>query len=551
MTTQQFNELAKDFLAMGTSGSMAAWISFCRNNNLFHLGVSIGTPYLNMFSHNFRFLMELSICYYYVKQYENAFDCSLRLTKLPLNEQQSKSVFANARFCIDHIFRRYEEYPQLVVNSIHSPKLGLVTFTITTCKRIELFKRTMNSFLGCCEDLNRIDRWICVDDNSSVEDREEMQKLYPFFEFVWKTPEDKGHAQSMNILRSMVNTPFFYHMEDDWQYFTKRPYITDCLRVIEQNGRFGQCLINRNYAETSADIDILGGRFCAAEDFRFYVHEFYDKMEEFYKKYGRGMQCGYWPHYSLRPGLSRTKIYSDVGEFKTQVPHFEMEYAYRYTASGYETTFLENIHAIHIGRLTKDRFDKSIDNAYTLNDEKQFVSKDSPVEFTDYDCHVINLKRRPDRLKSFFENAPEGFKTYYAIDGQDIHAESQLYNLFNFNDYNYRRGMVGCALSHIDLWCSIVNNTDDERVPTVIVEDDVTFAHDFHDKCKLLMKDDDWDIIFLGHHIYSRFKTEKVYDPTCTPIKEKWSSIKALTESMGGTGGYIITKCGARKMLQF
>ena len=555
--TEQFNALAKHFLETGTSGSMAEWIYYCRERNLFHLGISIGEQYLDIFAHNFRFLTELSICYYHARQYKKAFACSTRLMKLPMTEDQSKAVFFNMHFCIDHIFRMYENYPKEIVetctqNVAETPStLKLVTFTITTCKRLDLFCRTINSFLQCCTDTHRIDRWICVDDNSSKEDRATMKELYPFFEFVWKSPEQKGHAQSMNILRSMVKTPFFFHMEDDWQFFIKRPYILDCLRVLEQGERYGQCLVNKNYAEVAKHIDILGGEFKQVEGMRYYVHSFYPNIDEFHQKYGYGPQCAYWPHYSLRPGLCKTKIYKELGEFNPSASHFEMEYATRYVNHGYQTTFLEYIHAIHIGRLTSERFNTDKENAYTLNDEKQFIPKDffPEEEHKEFKSVVVNLERRPDRLDKFRSNAPFVFEPYKAIDGQNLHPTIQLCQLFNFNDYNYRRGMIGCALSHIDLWINLLNSKDDDIY--LIVEDDVEFADDFSDKCQSLIQGDDWDIIFLGHHLYSKFQTPETYNRTESPTKDRWNTIQSFSKSMGGTGGYMINKHGALKMLNF
>ena len=53
-----------------------------------------------------------------------------------------------------------------------------LTFTITTCKRFDLFEKTINSFLNCCLDIDLIDEFIGVDDNSSKQDRKQMKKLY-------------------------------------------------------------------------------------------------------------------------------------------------------------------------------------------------------------------------------------------------------------------------------------------------------------------------------------------------------------------------------------
>lgn len=67
----------------------------------------------------------------------------------------------------------------------------LITLTITSCKRLDLFVKTINSFMQCCKDIHLIDEWFCVDDNSSIEDRLRMQELYPFINFYFKTLEEK------------------------------------------------------------------------------------------------------------------------------------------------------------------------------------------------------------------------------------------------------------------------------------------------------------------------------------------------------------------------
>ena len=55
-----------------------------------------------------------------------------------------------------------------------------ITITTTTCKRLDLLKKTVNSFIECCKDLHLVKEWIVIDDNSSENDRIEMKNLYPF-----------------------------------------------------------------------------------------------------------------------------------------------------------------------------------------------------------------------------------------------------------------------------------------------------------------------------------------------------------------------------------
>ena len=92
-----------------------------------------------------------------------------------------------------------------------------------------------------------------------------------------------------------------------------------------------------------------------------------------------------------------------------------MEYAYKYTEKGYITTFLDGTYCSHIGRRTYERNTEKL-NAYDLNNEVQFgeVKKDSQkierdpedkqTKFSECSVYLINLKRRFDRLQSFFKN---------------------------------------------------------------------------------------------------------------------------------------------------
>ena len=72
-----------------------------------------------------------------------------------------------------------------------------------------------------------------------------MLKNYPFFEFYFKGPYEKGHPQSMNIILDAVNTPYLFHMEDDWQFHHQNFFLTNCLEVLNSDNSLGQCLVNK------------------------------------------------------------------------------------------------------------------------------------------------------------------------------------------------------------------------------------------------------------------------------------------------------------------
>lgn len=97
-----------------------------------------------------------------------------------------------------------------------------LTVAITTCKRLPLFIKTVDSFLSSLGGLPSARSAVCsflvVDDSSDDGDREVMKARYPEFEFVWKRPEEKGHARSMNMILDRVETRYLLYLEDDWLF---------------------------------------------------------------------------------------------------------------------------------------------------------------------------------------------------------------------------------------------------------------------------------------------------------------------------------------------
>jgi len=358
---------------------------------------------------------------------------------------------------------------ELITRYLKTNKKNNVTFTVTTCKRFNLFEKTMNSFINCCTDLLNIDRWLVVDDNSSEEDRTKMKELYPFCEFVFKGPDEKGHAVSMNMIRTMVSSPFILHMEDDWKFFVKKNYIKPAIEILIRNEinpidvipsnqnikdkKIGQVLFNKNYTVVH-DRPVLGGYLAKTDNNIIYrIHEHYpagsNEYNEAVKKY-KGGTCIYWPHYSLQPSVMSTKIYNELGPYPN-AGFFERSYADKYYAANYISVFYDTFTCVHIGKQT---WDKSTDtkNAYALNEVSQFDLnnknprhnnnlKSNNSTFDDYTfhpnkdtmgfdiCFVANKSIEELKILADTNEKCVGFNTYgylkFKID------ESKFFNLQN------------------------------------------------------------------------------------------------------------------------
>jgi GR25 family glycosyltransferase involved in LPS biosynthesis len=557
--------IAKTFLESYQINDAINLLRYLRNNNFYHISKQICKFLYPKFFFSLDILDEYAISAYYTGDIQLSYDINTQILNFKgLDEETSKRIIYNNHFSIDLIANRYNYYNQGIVNNIsnrYEKDLPLITFSITTCKRLNLFTSTINSFLNCCKDLYMIDEWICIDDNSSEEDRIKMKELYPFFNFYFKTKNEKGHPQSMNLIKKMVKTPYLFHIEDDWKFIEKKDYLTECLSVLAHNFKIGQCLINKNYVEKPDEIRLSkGGEFKVShKGVRYYIHEYVTTDEQrinWHKKHGYGTHCNYWPHFSFRPSLLRTKILHELGDFNENISHFEREYSIRYINKGYVSAFLENIYCLHTGRLTSEINNKQKPNAYDLNNELQFDGKEQNIIYYNFNkikSFVINLDRRPDRWSSFQNNAKQlsflKYERFNAIDGNKLVSTRKLQRIFDGNDYNMRRGIVGVALSHIKLYIELLYSQNDVFF---IMEDDLEFTPEFEKKFFHLYdqtKNINWDIIYLGHHLKN--KITDAYDKDKMPVIERWNRYTSLNNSLGGVGGYLISKNGAKNLLEF
>lgn len=568
----KLDDLSLEFLKDRNVNNAINLLVYLRQSENFKLGLIIGEFLSKEYVNNYLILQEYALSAYSNKKFDKSYDINNQLLELRgLNEKEALPIIFNQHFCVKYVVDRYIDYNIIIVNQIMNRKkkdFPLITLTITTCKRLDLFEKTMNSILNCFQDIDMIDYFLCVDDNSSEEDRQKMQKLYPFFTFYFKNIDEKGHIKSMNIIRDYVietsQTPYVIHLEDDWKFFCKRNYIKDAFDVLNENQNIGQCLFNKNYIEIVDDImTVKGGDFYITKTgIRYYIHEFVNTVEKqtkWIKKHGSSPSSSYWPHFSFRPSLLRTKVLKDIGEFNIEAQHFEMEYAYRYINLGYMSAFFENLYCIHTGRLTSQIKDKSVINAYSLNNENQFCKEEIKIEDEikklKLKTYVLNLDRRPDRWDNFVKNSSElnflKYERFSAVDGDKVSSTTQLQRIFNNNDYNMKVGMVGCLMSHIKMYIELIYSDYDMYF---ILEDDIEITSNFQNKflniCKQL-KNNNWDLVYVGHHLKNLNDKKYSYNNTIMPTIQKTNVYQSFQLSLGGTIGYLITKSGAQKLLDF
>lgn len=435
---------------------------------------------------------------------------------------------------------------------------GKVTVTMTTCRRLPLFRLTVRSLLAHCSDLRRwVDKWIVVDDNSSDADRQAMKDEFPFIEFVHKGAGQKGHAHSMNLLLKRVATRYMLHVEDDFLFLHSWDILSHALEVLAAEPNCAQVLLCANYAELPSESLILGGgtwkRLPSGRTYAVHEHTPTPRLRAQWRaKWGDRPSNSYWPHFSLRPGVWDLDKVRTVGWFDAGAAHFEHDFAQRYTDRGLVTAFLpSSTTCMHTGKHTSD---VTGTNAYVLNNEPQFARPVGRHAVRRAVC--INLDRRPDRwatMQQALLGSVMPVERFQAVDGQTHVLSAQEAELFVGNDYGFRRGAVACALSHMGAWkafleldCNHVHDwllvlEDDTRIPDPVAFD--TCVHG-------ILADgtaDNYDLVFLTTS--ERRNPRQSFAPAVVPMGAIGANPFAFT--LGGAIAYIVSRSGIEKVTAY
>ncbi len=173
-----------------------------------------------------------------------------------------------------------------------------MTFTMTCGRRLDLFIRTMDSFLANCLDLDLIKNWVVCDDRSSAEDLLAMRRRYSFLEFV--KARNPGQPASLNRLFSLAETEWFVHWEDDWLTVRRGHFLREALDVARADPR------NRNVVLRGWQ-----GVWIQDGDLLYNGHVYHPKGSAIHYR----QTDWFWYGYSLNPGLQHKPTVELLGTY--------------------------------------------------------------------------------------------------------------------------------------------------------------------------------------------------------------------------------------------
>lgn len=162
---------------------------------------------------------------------------------------------------------------------------------------------------------------------------------------------------------------------------------------------------------------------------------------------------------------------------------------------------------------------------------------------SEFNWYVINLKRRPDRLKLFKERCPldtSKIKVLTACDGKTLTSFP--------NNFNGADGVTGCFISHILCWEETLKQKDSNY--SVIFEDDAIFSKDFEKNFNDIINTNlDFNILYIGGRFKQNYKMINCIHVTDKIVKYDYSRNWNGWDCDRTTHAYIISKKGCQLLL--
>ena len=175
-----------------------------------------------------------------------------------------------------------------------------------------------------------------------------------------------------------------------------------------------------------------------------------------------------------------------------------------------------------------------------------------------HDIMIINLDTRPDRWTRLLDAEPflQSATRISGINGKTLKMTDELYHLFEKNEFQWKKSIMGCNLSHISVWKRVAALPEGSAV--LVLEDDVRFVPGWRERWPSYQRHapTDADLLYLGGVL----PPNKGALPLASmAVNSHWSKIMPNTffspvprEVFHFCAySYVLTQKGAQKLVRF
>jgi tetratricopeptide (TPR) repeat protein len=177
-------------------------------------------------------------CAFRVGEEARAFGLWRRLLARPdIPDDERQSIAGDRDLAVPTMLEIASKYPErLAADLVAAPHDAEVTVSLVAGADRAATAATLNSFLNCCTDITRVERFLVFDDGESPLDRISLNARYGFIEF--------ATCAVGETLREHIDGTYWLHLEHGWQFFAPDDYITRLTAVLDTEPEVFQVALN-------------------------------------------------------------------------------------------------------------------------------------------------------------------------------------------------------------------------------------------------------------------------------------------------------------------
>ena len=227
-----------------------------------------------------------------------------------------------------------------------------VTVVLTSCGRLDLLTKTIESFNKF--NTYPITKFIFIDDSGDIKFKKKANKILPSllenydYNLIFNKKR-QGQIKSVDYAYSMVETPYIFHLEDDWEFYQSY-FIEHSFKLMEEDSK----LITVWLRELNDTMDHPVGK-----EYKFATY-LEDNQPLFVLKFFYLEDYNGWSGFSFNPGLRRYKDYKAISPFTKHISdklvnipesllEIELAISKKYGDLGFKAAIFEKGYVRHIG----------------------------------------------------------------------------------------------------------------------------------------------------------------------------------------------------------
>jgi hypothetical protein len=219
-------KLCGDYLIHPSENNAKKILNFSTSAGFFNLSISIGKYMNKLYPYDAFFIREIAKAAFYAQKYPLSYKSYSRLLKYTNNKEEVDLIIKNRNLSLPHIINTYIDYNHIKIKKITEYPLNITSFVINCGS----YEKTINSFINCCLDVHKIDKWFFLDEKLTDDDKINIKEKYPFFKFI------------KNI--NQVKTEYVIYIENECHFYSLTKYIEQCMSILYKTNT-GQCFINK------------------------------------------------------------------------------------------------------------------------------------------------------------------------------------------------------------------------------------------------------------------------------------------------------------------